>query len=168
MKKSKVLSLIAVLCVMAMSFTAFMGLFASAATLKGDVNQDGKVNSSDARIILRVAAKLETIDDAKKAIADMNDDTKVNSSDARQVLRIAAKLEPTQTMKDEQEPTEPSVAPTQPSVVPTQPSTAPSTAPVPTTSPVTPPTTKPVVTEPSVEFVPDDSNPPSVDIGGLN
>ncbi|MBQ6019171.1 MAG: pilus assembly protein N-terminal domain-containing protein [Clostridia bacterium] len=58
----------------------------------GDVNMDGKVNSVDARLALRAAAKLEKLSAEQKQSADMNQDGKVNSSDARTILRIAAKL----------------------------------------------------------------------------
>lgn len=58
----------------------------------GDVNMDGKVNSVDARLALRAAAKLEELSAEQKQSADMNQDGKVNSSDARTILRIAAKL----------------------------------------------------------------------------
>lgn len=60
----------------------------------GDVDGDGKVTSTDARKILRHAAKLDTIQSAcalRAANADrMND---VTSADARAVLRAAARLE---------------------------------------------------------------------------
>ena len=58
----------------------------------GDVNMDGKVNSGDARLALRAAAKLEELSAEQRQSADMNQDGKVNSSDARTILRIAAKL----------------------------------------------------------------------------
>ncbi|MBQ6164703.1 MAG: leucine-rich repeat protein [Clostridia bacterium] len=65
----------------------------------GDINRDGKTNSSDARFILRVSARLEKLADNLKALADANGDGKINSSDARKVLRIAAKLEPAVSQK---------------------------------------------------------------------
>ena len=61
--------------------------------LPGDVNGDGKVNSQDARLALRAAAKLETLDDASFAAADVNGDGKITSTDARTILRAAAKIE---------------------------------------------------------------------------
>ncbi|MBR1811595.1 MAG: TPM domain-containing protein [Clostridia bacterium] len=60
----------------------------------GDVNGDGKVNSSDARQVLRCAAKLVDFSETQRRLADINGDGKVNSIDARKVLRIAARLEP--------------------------------------------------------------------------
>ena len=59
----------------------------------GDVNGDGGVTAADARIILRVSAKLEQLSDAQFVIADINSDGKVNASDARTALRISAKLD---------------------------------------------------------------------------
>ena len=59
----------------------------------GDVNGDGKVSSSDARMALRTAARLETLDDRAFAAADTDGNGKVTSSDARKILRVAAKLE---------------------------------------------------------------------------
>ncbi len=59
----------------------------------GDVNNDGKINSSDARQILRASAKLATLSDIQKLAADIGGDGRVNSADARIVLRISAKLE---------------------------------------------------------------------------
>lgn len=59
----------------------------------GDVNGDGKVNASDARILLRHSAKLEDIKDEYLHLADINADEKVTSQDARIALRMSAKLE---------------------------------------------------------------------------
>lgn len=65
----------------------------SAAPLMGDLNDDGKVNASDARTALRIAAKLETISDDKLVLADTNSDGKITAADARAILRVAAKLD---------------------------------------------------------------------------
>lgn len=56
----------------------------------GDVNGDGKVNTSDARYILQYAA--EKIDETalNLSAADVNADDKVNTSDARYILQLAA------------------------------------------------------------------------------
>ena len=59
----------------------------------GDVNLDGKVSASDARLTLRVAALLEELPEKQFSIADINCDGKITSSDARKILRIAALLE---------------------------------------------------------------------------
>jgi len=63
------------------------------ALAKGDLNGDGKVNSSDARLALRAAAKLENLTDAQKQAGDMDGDGDVDSADARTILRKAGKLE---------------------------------------------------------------------------
>ena len=67
----------------------------SFAAFYGDANRDEKVNSSDARKILRIAAKLDAIseNDPVFDICDIDRNGKINSTDARKVLRMAAKLE---------------------------------------------------------------------------
>ena len=93
--KTMFLSALAVLA------ASVLGIVSFAAFLPGDMNRDGKVTSSDARIVLRIAAKLDSVDnyvDADESAGarlpgDMNRDGKVTSGDARIVLRVAAKLE---------------------------------------------------------------------------
>ena len=60
--------------------------------LKGDVNSDGRITASDARTILRIAARLETPGEAVRASADINSDGKTTSAEARSVLRFSARL----------------------------------------------------------------------------
>lgn len=62
----------------------------------GDVDCDGNVKSADARLALRAAVKLETLDNYQSAAADMADMSKklsVTSADARYILRVAVGLE---------------------------------------------------------------------------
>ena len=59
----------------------------------GDVNKDGKITAADARLALRVSAKLETLTDYILRVADMNKDGKITAADARTILRKSAKLE---------------------------------------------------------------------------
>ena len=59
----------------------------------GDVNGDGKVNTRDARLALRFAARLESLNAAQVAAADTDANGRVTSADARRILRAAAKLE---------------------------------------------------------------------------
>lgn len=59
----------------------------------GDVNLDGKVNTSDARLALRGAATLETLTDQQVLAADVNKNGKADTSDARKILRVAANLD---------------------------------------------------------------------------
>ncbi len=61
--------------------------------LPGDVNNDGKVNSRDARLLLRYAAGLVDETELVLAAADYNGDGKINARDARSVLRMAAGLD---------------------------------------------------------------------------
>ena len=61
---------------------------------QGDVDLNGSVNSADARIVLRVAARLMSIDSFRLSIADFDKDGAVNSKDARYILRHGAKLDP--------------------------------------------------------------------------
>ena len=60
---------------------------------KPDLNGNGKVDASDARLILRASAKLESLSASQKKLADVNSDGNVTASDARTVLRMAAKLQ---------------------------------------------------------------------------
>jgi hypothetical protein len=55
--------------------------------LLGDVDGDGDVDSTDARIVLQASVgKVELSDEQKKA-ADFNGDGKVDSTDARLILQ---------------------------------------------------------------------------------
>ncbi len=63
----------------------------------GDVNNDGKVGSDDARLALRASVKLEpeiTAGSASYKAADYNNDGTVKSEDARAILRVSVKLDP--------------------------------------------------------------------------
>lgn len=73
-------------------YTTYIGE-SSSGSVRGDVNGNGKTDASDARLALRAAASLITLDDAQKKRADMDGDGKVTAKDARTILRIAAKLE---------------------------------------------------------------------------
>lgn len=59
----------------------------------GDVDNDGKVNSSDARLALRIASQIEACSEENAKYADVTLDGKVTASDARAILRASAKLE---------------------------------------------------------------------------
>ncbi len=59
----------------------------------GDTDRNGKISSSDARTVLRYAAKLDKFNEVSALAADVNADGKINSSDARIILRSAAKLD---------------------------------------------------------------------------
>lgn len=59
----------------------------------GDVNSDGVITAADARLALRVAARLESITGAAFTAADVNRDGLITAVDARKILRCAARLE---------------------------------------------------------------------------
>ena len=61
--------------------------------LAGDINRDGKITAADARLALRIAAKLDNATEYQSIVADMNQDKKITAADARKILRISAKLE---------------------------------------------------------------------------
>lgn len=71
------------------------GLKYTISALPGDTDGDGRVTASDARYVLRVAAKLEkpVSDIDIKSVADVTGDNKIAADDARLILRIAAKLD---------------------------------------------------------------------------
>ncbi len=60
---------------------------------KGDIDSNGKISASDARLVLRAAAKLENLSAEQTAAADVNGDSRITASDARKILRVSAKLE---------------------------------------------------------------------------
>lgn len=86
MKKSFICIFIAFVMMFLLNIVSYAGYL-------GDVNNDGKITAADARIILRVSAKLDKLDNEKLAVADMNSDGKITASDARTVLRMSAKLD---------------------------------------------------------------------------
>ncbi len=59
----------------------------------GDVDADGYVTSTDARMTLRKSAGLATLSDAEFAAADVNGDGDINAYDARTILRASALLD---------------------------------------------------------------------------
>ena len=58
-----------------------------------DIDGNGKTTAADARLALRSAAKLDTLEGVYFTAADVTGDGKVNASDARKILRISAGLE---------------------------------------------------------------------------
>ena len=59
--------------------------------LKGDVDGDGKVTSTDARLALQAAVGKVTLTEKQAIAADQNGDGTVDSTDARQILQKAVK-----------------------------------------------------------------------------
>ena len=60
------------------------------ARLKGDVNGDGEVTTSDSAELLKYAAELSELDDAASESADVNEDGSVDTNDAAQIMQYAA------------------------------------------------------------------------------
>ena len=60
--------------------------------LNGDVDNDGKVSASDARLTLRAGAGLEKLSPPAAEAADVNGDGRITAKDARSILRYAARL----------------------------------------------------------------------------
>lgn len=63
--------------------------------LLGDVNLDGKITAADARLALRISARLENypdVDDVVFMNSDVNGDGVINAADARIILRVCAGL----------------------------------------------------------------------------
>ena len=59
----------------------------------GDLNSDDRISAADARLALRLAAKLDSSAPELAVIADVDENGVVNASDARSILRVAAKLQ---------------------------------------------------------------------------
>ena len=59
----------------------------------GDVDGNGKITAADARLALRISAKLEKATEYQTRIADMDKNNKITAADARKILRISAGLE---------------------------------------------------------------------------
>lgn len=78
----------------ALMLFAFAFISSAVTVVPGDFDLNGSVTASDARAILRIAAKLDKETNALKCVAaDINSDGKINASDARKTLRLAAKLD---------------------------------------------------------------------------
>lgn len=58
--------------------------------LLGDVNRDGKVNTTDARLVLQYAAGIIGEEDLDLSVGDVDRNDKVNTTDARRILQYAA------------------------------------------------------------------------------
>lgn len=56
----------------------------------GDADNDGKVNSTDARLVLRMSAGLEECSEETKPYCDINGDGRILPDDARAILRAAS------------------------------------------------------------------------------
>lgn len=79
--------------------TEFSGIDFSLRQL-GDANNDGKINSSDARFVLRIASSLDECADADFNYCDVTLDKKVTAADAREILRASAGLTKLKTSQE--------------------------------------------------------------------
>ncbi|MBE6812095.1 MAG: hypothetical protein E7523_04350 [Ruminococcaceae bacterium] len=61
--------------------------------LHGDIDRNGRIESSDARSILRFAVELDVPDETQRILADVNADGKISAEDARLTLRTSVDLE---------------------------------------------------------------------------
>lgn len=59
---------------------------------KGDINGDGLITASDARLVLKFSAQQIQLTERQCVLADANSNKAVNAQDARLVLRMSAKL----------------------------------------------------------------------------
>ena len=65
----------------------------ASSVLVGDVNQDTKINLSDATGVVQHAMKVKAITDADALIAaDANDDSKINLSDTTCIVKYSVKM----------------------------------------------------------------------------
>ncbi len=62
--------------------------------MKGDVNTDGKISLSDARMVLRSVAQIEVLPPEKMSVADYDGDGVLTFNDARQILLASIDLPP--------------------------------------------------------------------------
>ncbi len=61
--------------------------------IMGDLDGDGNISAADARIALRISAKLHNATEIQLICADVIHDEVINASDARKILRVAAKID---------------------------------------------------------------------------
>lgn len=59
----------------------------------GDMNNDGNITAADARIALRIAAKLQTPTEYELFVGDLDSDGRITASEARKILRVAAHID---------------------------------------------------------------------------
>ena len=58
----------------------------------GDVDGNSVVDASDALLVLKAAAQIETLSDAQKAVADVEKDGVIDANDALKILKFAAQI----------------------------------------------------------------------------
>ncbi len=86
--------LLSVVIALLMALSVILPINASeTALLAGDIDRDGSVTASDARLALRYSVGLEGFDGAQQFISDVDSNGKTDSSDARTILRMAVGLD---------------------------------------------------------------------------
>lgn len=91
MKKALSIGLSLVLIVLSLSCVAI-----AAVTMPGDVNEDGYVKATDARMVLQVVAGLMKPSELKNQDnGDLNGDSELKASDARMILQLVAGIQNT-------------------------------------------------------------------------
>lgn len=92
MKKFVSVLLTVILCFSSVTAFAQTPLFDESQTMMGDVDENGRVTAGDARIVLRVAAKIDAADSIGLYNSDADGNEKITAADARIILRVAASL----------------------------------------------------------------------------
>lgn len=87
-KKLIAVILTAVICLSIMPF-ASAAIYGDHVIIRGDADEDGKVNSSDALLVLQYAVGKVDEEEINWQWADLNGDDEINSSDALRILQIA-------------------------------------------------------------------------------
>ena len=54
---------------------------------------NGEITASDARLALRISAKIDKFDSGVCYVSDVDRNGKITAADARKILRVSAKLE---------------------------------------------------------------------------
>lgn len=91
MKKYRLKKTAAALLASAIGFSALCAP-AFAEALPGDVDLNGKIEAADARLALRTAVKLETLEGEGFRAADLDGDGSITTADARLILRLSVGL----------------------------------------------------------------------------
>ena len=92
MKKLISVLLTVIMCFSAVTAFAETPVIDELLSMMGDANANGKVTAADARIVLRVAARLDPADSISIHNTDADGNGKISASDARLILRVAANL----------------------------------------------------------------------------
>ena len=86
--KKKISGIILCIVVLILGFA-----MSASAQMLGDIDGNGKYTASDARLVLRHAARLEELSEEQQKVADVDKNGKITSADARLILRVAARLD---------------------------------------------------------------------------